>query len=579
MVSATVTEKCDRADILMTNNGRKRSSHRQQGQRSISPITARILGVNLFALLILVGGLLYLGEYRRGLVAAESQALKIQSGMIAAAVGESGINAVDADGQKIDLDRVRPIVRRLSHTTGTRTRLFSPDGNLLVDSRSLPGPAGVVLVETLPLSAPQPSHFDRAAQRAIDAYLGLTNWLPGGEDYPSYQEGPIQHAGDYPEVAQALTGDSAGNVRRLGRGNTLLLTAAAPVPRYKQVLAAVLLARDSHEIDAAVLGVRLDILAVFAVSLCITILLSLYLAGTIARPLRRLAEAAKQVRHGTNRQFAIPVFAKRHDEIADLAEALSEMTEALWQRMDAIEAFAADVAHEIKNPLTSLRSAVETAARLDDPAAQQRLMAVILDDVDRLDRLLSSISDASRLDAELSRMDQAPVNLVAMLETLVNLHNATAETETETEAKAPQLVLKPPAEQPLIVQGMEERLAQVLRNLIANARSFSPPGGTIDLSAQRDGDWVLVKVEDEGPGIPAGKEEAIFERFYSERPAGEKVSTHSGLGLSISRQIVEAHGGTITATNRFAADGSVKGTCFTVSLTGVASLPQVDQFL
>ena len=552
----------------MADDGQKRSGHRQPGRRSISPITARILGVNLFALLILVGGLLYLGEYRRGLIAAESLALKIQSEMIAAAVGESGIQAVGADGQKIDLARVRPIVRRLSRTTGTRTRLFSPDGNLLVDSRSQLGPAGVVQVETLPPPPPQPGLFDRAAQRAIDAYVAVTNWLPG-DDYPSYKEAPMQHAGDYPEVAQALAGDGGGGVRRLGPGNTVLVTAAAPVQRYKQVLAAVLLARDSHKIDAAVLEVRLDILAMFAVSLCITIMLSLYLAGTIARPLRRLSEAAEQVRHGTNRQFTIPVFAGRHDEIADLATALSEMTEALWQRMDAIEAFAADVAHEIKNPLTSLRSAVETAARVEDPAAQQRLMAIILDDVQRIDRLISSISDASRLDAELSRMDQAPVDLVAMLETLVNMFEATTKTGAQTEADAPKLILEPPAEQPLIVQGMEERLVQVLRNLIANASSFSPPDGTIVLTARRDGAWAIIEVADDGPGIPAGKEEAIFERFYSERPEGEKFGTHSGLGLSISRQIIEAHGGTITATNRFAGDGSVKGTRFTVSLPAV----------
>ncbi len=547
----------------MADDGQTRSGHRQPGDRSISPITARILGVNLFALLILVGGLLYLGEYRRGLIAAERLALKSQSEMIAAAVGESGIKAVGADGQKIDLERVRPIVRRLSRTTGTRTRLFAPDGNLLVDSRSLLGPAGVVQVETLPPPAPQPGLFERAAQHAIDAYIALTNWLPG-DDYPPYKEGPIQHAGGYPEVARARAGDGDGPRPPQGPGHTVLVSAAAPVQRYKQVLAAVLLARDSQKIDAAVLEVRLGILGVFAVSLCITVLLSLYLASTIARPLRRLAEAAEQVRHGTNRQFAIPVFAGRHDEIADLATALSEMTEALWQRMDAIEAFAADVAHEIKNPLTSLRSAVETAARIDDPVAQQRLMAIILDDVERLDRLLSGISDASRLDAELSRMDQAPVDLVAMLETLVNMYEATAETE----ADAPKLILEPPAERPLIVQGMGERLVQVLRNLIANAQSFSPPGGTIVLTAKRVGAWIVVEVADDGPGIPAGKEDAIFARFYSERPEGEKFGTHSGLGLSISRQIVEAHGGTITAANRFAADGSVKGTRFTVSLPG-----------
>jgi two-component system sensor histidine kinase ChvG len=247
------------------------------------------------------------------------------------------------------------------------------------------------------------------------------------------------------------------------------------------------------------------------------------------------------------------------------------MTDALWQRMSAIESFAADVAHEIKNPLSSLRSAVETAARLDDPEKQRRLMAIVQDDVERLDRLITDISDASRLDAELSRLELSPTDIGAMLRALVEMHDA-------TRAKgSPRLVLDLPADPPgrgraLIVPGIESRLSQVFLNVIANAASFSPPDGEIRIRAALDGRAVLVSVEDHGPGIPEDKLTAIFDRFYSERPAGEKFGTHSGLGLSISKQIVEAHRGRIWAENRGGGNGAgagdVRGARFLIRLPG-----------
>jgi two-component system sensor histidine kinase ChvG len=243
------------------------------------------------------------------------------------------------------------------------------------------------------------------------------------------------------------------------------------------------------------------------------------------------------------------------------------MTSALWQRMDAIERFAADVAHEIKNPLTSLRSAVETASRIDDPVKQRRLLAIVLEDVQRLDRLISDISDASRLDAEMSRIEPAPVSITRLLKTLVEVHETTAD-----EGK-PRLALSVPhdgeAEDDLVVLGVEGRLVQVIRNLLANAISFSPPDGAIRLSARRTDGAILITVEDDGPGIPEGKLEAIFDRFYTERPAGEKFGTHSGLGLSISKQIIDAHRGTIRAENRRGAGGAVVGARFIVRLPAV----------
>ena len=236
------------------------------------------------------------------------------------------------------------------------------------------------------------------------------------------------------------------------------------------------------------------------------------------------------------------------------------MTEALWLRMDAIERFAADVAHEIKNPLTSLRSAVETAGRIEDPAQREKLMAIIQDDVARLDRLISDISNASRLDAELSRAEFAPVDLGGLLGALVDMRNA---AERDDEAK---LELEIVSTGGLGVDGIEDRLVQVFRNIITNANTFSPPGGRIRIALSRHDNWINVTIDDDGPGIPNGKEAAIFDRFYTNRPEGEKFGTHSGLGLSISKQIIDVHDGEIHASNRSDGNGGVRGARFVIRL-------------
>jgi len=335
------------------------------------------------------------------------------------------------------------------------------------------------------------------------------------------------------------------------------LSVALPVQRYYKVFGALSLSKDGTEIEAALRNVRSTILMVFAGALVVTVALSVYLAGAIARPLNKLALAAERVRRnvaldGVN----IPDMTGRGDEIGDLSGMLREMTDALRLRMVGIERFAADVAHEIKNPLTSLRSAVETAARVKNPEQQQQLMAIIKEDVDRLDRLISDISDASRLDAELSRDETEPVDIASMLSMLSNLHGSSG----------PEVSLQTIGTGPFTVMGSEGRLVQVFRNLITNAQSFSPEGGSIRLTVRRNDDQVEALVEDDGPGIPDGKLGAIFDRFYSERPSDEKFGTHSGLGLSISKQIIEGHGGEIHAENRTNGQQGISGARFTVTL-------------
>lgn len=522
----------------------------------VSPLTLRIMAINLLALAMLVGGVLYVDEYRRSLIVAELQNMRLQAELLAGALGASIVQNVGDDSVLMSPDLARQLVRRFEPPPGVRIRVFMPTGELAADSRMLRGPYGVVQIEPLPPIGARPSLGEQALNSVYDWIVG---WLPSDERLPPYLEAPVQTAPDYPEVMEALQGDAAYARRRLPDGR-MHLSVAVPVQSYRQVLGALVLSGSDKSIEEDIRAVRLDIMKVFALVFGVTALLSFYLARTITRPIERLAAAAERLRLGMNRQHKIPDFRRRRDEIGELSGTLIAMTDALWQRLDAIERFAADVAHEIKNPLTSLRSAVETASRVKDAERQQKLMAVILDDVKRLDRLISDISDASRLDSELSRADMETVDVGVMLSTLVGIYIAVSKED------GPRFKVTVPSGDRLLVKGLETRLGQVVRNLVTNAISFSPAGGQIAVSGGRQGNYVVFTVEDEGPGIPENKLADIFNRFYTERPKGERFGTHSGLGLSISKQIVDAHGGTIMAENRKDADGKVLGARFTVRL-------------
>ena len=516
------------------------------GRRGIlSRLTLRILAINLFAVAILFVGVLYLDRYQNSLIRAELEAIDRQGRVFAQAVGELAIPSALGGPSRLSPPALRRLVRRLAPALDMRVRIFAPSGRLLVDSSVLPGPGGFIRMHPLP----PPRDGGVVARMLFDMARRMADWLPRRGDMPPYRERAEQWADDYLEVRLALAGETAQQVRLTSDG-TLLLSVAVPVQSYKEVLGALMLSTEGTDIDAAVRDVRLEILGVFAIVFTITVLLSLYLAGTIIRPVQRLARAAEDVRTGGRRRGEIPNLAARGDEIGDLSMALRDMTEALRDRVDAIERFAADVAHEIKNPLTSLRSAVETAARIEDPGQRAKLMAIILDDVQRVDRLISDISDASRLDAELSRADFAAVDLAAMAATVRDVYGVAGLDHDRRVVCAAAAAW---------VRGDENRLVQVLRNLINNAISFSPVGGVITLTVATDDNDVTLAVADSGPGIPAGKLDNVFERFYSERPAGEKFGTHSGLGLSISKQIIEAHGGRIWAENRHDAEGRVVG--------------------
>lgn len=533
---------------------------RRLGQVKLRSLIWRVLAVNMVTVLMLALGLLYLDRYKQNLIDAQLDSLTVQGNIFAAALGEAAVTSNPAAGRDTLTALARPMVRQLAVPAKLRARLFAANGDLIADSQYI----GMVRggVEVAPL--PPLNNGNMIVSAVLDAYDWLVSLLPTGPHYPPYKDNPSQRARNFPVAQKALSGDIGRSVRERSDGG-LVLSVAVPVQRYKQVLGALMLSSGSADIEEALRDVRVEILTVLGVMLVVIVALSLWLAGTIARPVRRLAAAADAVRTGAGRASGaeIPDLTRRGDEIGALSGALRDMTEALGARVVAIEGFAADVAHEIKNPLSSLRSAVETASRVDDPVKQRRLMAIILDDVQRLDRLISDISDASRLDAELGRAQLSRVNLTGLLGTLAQVEQTAADARGED---APKLVLDLPAGAPIMVRGIEDRLAQVFRNLISNAVSFSPPGGEIRIGVRIQGGDVFVTVEDRGPGLPEGKLEAIFNRFYTERPPGEKFGTHSGLGLSISKQIVEAHRGRIWAENVM-VDGRVAGARFTVQLT------------
>jgi len=526
--------------------------------RFFSPLTRKILAVNVIALAIPVGGLLYLGPYRDNLIRAEMESLRVQGEIFAGAMGEGAIMITTQGEEVLSLAPARHIVRRLSEPSGLRARLFTHEGSLAIDSQRLGALRSSVQVQEL--APPQ------AGEDVINPILDMLDrfaMVLGQHRIERYQESADQVADDYPEVKAALQGEIMGVVRE-AENSRLVLSVALPVQRYYRVFGSLMLSKPGREIEIALRNVRATILMVFAGALLVTVALSIYLASTIARPLDRLAAAAERVRRSVGKQdVEIPDMTDRADEIGDLSGVMREMTQALRLRLVAIERFAADVSHEIKNPLTSLRSAVETASKISDPERREKLMQIINDDVERLDRLISDISDASRLDAELSRSDAEPLDLAGLLATLAGMFDTMS---GDGEALRRRVTMEVHGAGPFDILGNEDRLVQVFRNLVSNAVSFSPPDGRIDLKIRRDGDWIEAAVEDEGPGIPANKLTDIFDRFYSERPSGEKFGAHSGLGLSISKQIVEAHEGEIRAENRTSHDGAPKGARFIVRI-------------
>jgi two-component system sensor histidine kinase ChvG len=557
------------------------------GHYIFSSLTRRILFLNLAALCVLVVGILYLNQFRDGLIEARVESLRTQGEIIAGAIaasatietdsisidpekllelqaGESlgpGSDQLDSLDFPINPERVAPVLRRLISPTRTRARIYDRDANLLLDSRHLYS-RGQILRYDLPSVDEEELDLFERVQKFIGDFFRRT-------DLPIYKEQPGGNGAAFPEVINALTGVPSTVVRISEQGEQIV-SVAVPVQRFRAVLGVLMLSTQGGDIDKIVAAERNSILRVFGVAALVNVLLSIMLASTIANPLRRLAAAANRVRRGVKSREEIPDFSDRQDEIGNLSVAVRDMTKALYARIEAIESFAADVSHELKNPLTSLRSAVETLPIAKSENSRERLMEVIQHDVRRLDRLITDISDASRLDAELAREDAAKVDLKKFVGDLIAATRDAGgkRKPVEIEFKVDKLPPGMKDARGYSVIGHDLRLGQVITNLIENARSFVPEeAGRITVALSRVGKLVMVTVDDNGPGIRADNIDRIFERFYTDRPAGEAFGQNSGLGLSISRQIVEAHGGTLTAENIAGGKpGEIRGARFTVTL-------------
>nr|WP_298794849.1 ATP-binding protein [uncultured Acetobacter sp.] len=548
--------------------------------RLISPLMRRIMLVNVLPLVLLAVTMLFLNQFRNSLLATEVTGLREQARIYAGALGQIAVRGNHAheagpDGFTLEATLARPLLLRLTEPSpNAHARLFGPDGQVLADNladqpTSLqhpppPGPDDHQSAHFRHLH-PQPGLYERILTWIWSSPSSSIVTLETNEaDIPADPARPTEANGSFSRPPP----EAPPYIRRTANGR-LIITVAEPVIHEGRTVGIIQLTRAASHVDRALFAIRSSILSLFLMVLVITVLLSWYLSLTIARPLLRLAASAQIMRDSSGRTGTVPArLLARRDEIGDLARALQASAQALWKRMDAIERFAADVSHEIKNPLSSIRSAIETLLRIEDLNQKRRLLTIINDDVLRLDRLITDISDASRLDAEMSRAQTVTVSVVPLLSVLAEIHQATRKEGdpiilTHSEGESP--------DHPLTVMAVEDRLVQVLRNLIGNAISFSPPNGRILLEAVRTGNMVALSVSDEGPGIPQAKLDSIFDRFYSERPKEEHFGQHSGLGLSISRQIVDALHGTISVENRHDAQGNIAGARFTVRLPRAAS--------
>lgn len=540
---------------------------------SPSRLTSRIVLINLVGLVILLAGFFYSNQLRESLIDARVQGLMAQAKIMAAAVQSSasvdtGEIVVDAEkllkqqegedaGSPFDAyrsfrflikpEQAGPVLRRLARSTRTHARIYDRNGALSVDTRYYYRRGDILRLDLEPVGE-EPKSWLAKKWEQFSAWLLDTG-------YPRQKEYGLDNGKDLPEVTAALNGAEV-SVVRVNAKNEIIVSVAVPVQRYRAILGALVVSNRGGEIDDVVKRERRIVISSFVFATLVAVLLSLLLAGHIAEPIRRLAAAAERVRRGVNNRVEIPDFTSRSDEIGHLSGALRDMTEALYRRIDAIEAFAADVAHELKNPLTSLRSAVETIGYAKSEEQRNRLIEIVNQDVRRLDRLISDISDASRLDAELARAQARPVDVRELVETITTIAN---ETRRDDDPVVEVEIADPPAgldvDRAYWVMGHDTRLGQVLQNLINNARSFSPPGGRIDVRLRRTRHSVELRVEDQGPGINPDNLEKIFTRFYTDRPQGS-FGENSGLGLSISKQIVDAHGGRIFAANRDQAGAS-----------------------
>ncbi|HET9810529.1 MAG TPA: stimulus-sensing domain-containing protein [Sphingomicrobium sp.] len=517
------------ASATASKSNRRRRRHAPRLWTARTTLAWRILAVNILTVLIFALGVIYLDAFRN----------KLSKERIHRTEREAQISAIIA--RSLPPDERASALAAISKSTRSRIRLYGADGRLVSDSWALTGP-------TYELRDPNKEPWKKDAARTLDRGF---NALVGAESVPDFAEPAVDRITAWPEAWQAKQANALTSIIRQAPDMTPVLSAAAPVDG-----GALLVTANDRGLTHAVRKQRAGLGIAMAVSVLLSLLLSMFLARTIVRPLRRIALAAHRVRLGRAREVRVPRLPSRRDEIGLLARSVSDMSQSLRQRIDNIEAFAADVTHELKNPLASLRSAIDGLASVSDDKLRTRLTDVAREDVIRLDRLINDISEAARTDAQLARARFEPVDLSPLIEQIVT------SWEARRERGDARIAFARPRKDSAVVFGDPSRLARAIDNVLDNAVSFSPPGGLVEVAASRVGGNVRIRVDDEGPGVPAEAREAIFNRFHSVRPE-EHFGRHSGLGLAIAKAIVEGHDGEINVLDR---DDAPSGARFIISL-------------
>ena len=524
MALATGSERNDESDLALSWSGRWTLTH-------------RILAVNILTLVIVALSILYLDAYRN----------QLQDERQARLLGEARVTALVIERAPSSADPA--LLQAIGRDSRSRLRVYDPSGRLIEDSWAGAQP-------TYTLQDPATEAWRKDVARALDRGF---NVLVGEQSPNDFIEPKTDNAGEWPEITEARSTGRAVVAARQAPDLTPVFSAATALAGGSMLL----VTANDRDFTRIVRRQRRELVIALGVATLLSILLSLFLARTIVRPLRRIAIAAHRVRLGRAREVRVPRLPSRRDEIGMLARAVSDMSQSLRMRIDNIEAFAADVTHELKNPLASLRSAVDGLDRIEDPALRKQLLDVVRQDVVRLDRLIGDVSEAARTDAELARARFEPVDLGPLIEQLVSGWEMRRETGTV------RLAFARPRRASTIVVGEPSRLARAIDNIIDNAISFSPPDGLVEIAAIHVGDEILIRVDDEGPGVPDDLREAIFSRFHSVRPETESFGRHSGLGLAIARAIVEGHDGEIDVADR---DDAPSGARFTISLPAAADV-------
>ena len=515
--TASTISESDDPDLTLKWSGRWSLAH-------------RIFAVNVLTVVLLALSVLYLDQYRNRLSKERSRQTRIEATTVAHALSY------------VPEAQWPALLAATTRASDSRMRVYEPDGKLAIDSWRITGP-------TYELRDPNSQKWTKDVARALDRGF---NFLVGADPLDDYQEPALDRLQAWPEALDARRSGRAETAVRNAPDLTPVISAAAPLK------GGMLLVTDNDRaFTRTIRSQRANLIAIMAAVILLSALLSLFLARTIVRPLRRLALAAHRVRLGRAREVKVPRLPSRTDEIGLLARSVSDMSQSLRQRIDNIEAFAADVTHELKNPLASLRSAMDGLDRVDDPKLKQKLISVAREDVVRLDRLINDIGEAARTDAELARATFEPVDLGPLIEQIV------ASWETRREKGDASIAFARPRKATAVVMGKPDRLARAINAIVDNAVSFSPPGGLVEVAAAHVGEEIRIRIDDEGPGVPHEAREAIFNRFHSIRPEGDSFGRHSGLGLAIAEAIVKGHGGEIDVQDR---DDAPSGARFTIRL-------------